>query len=149
MSKYDTPIKALGMCAIESTRWSSENQGWGLVRVTGLTYPGREHWASVDLTHLEDYDELLEVRDGTMRQFNPAAEIIWRGELDEWLDDMSELLHDHLRYEVYQLGGDDPVMQGDLVREDIEPEEMPIRFNEDPAIVVAMTRWMELGKEKR
>jgi hypothetical protein len=117
--KYDTPIKAFGMCAIESTRWSDKYPGWGLVRVQGLTFPGREHWASVDLTNLDESELPLEVRDGTMRQFNPAAEVVWKGELDDWLDDMSELLHDHLRYEIHRLGDADPLYWDELIREDM------------------------------
>jgi hypothetical protein len=146
MPKYDTPVKALGMCLIESDRFS-KSQGWGFVQVRGSTYPGREHWASVDLTNLEDYDEPLKVRDGTMRQFDTAAEVVWKGELDDWLDDMSELLHDQLNWWVYRdFTDEEPLLQGHHVREDIEPGEMPVRFNEDPAIVLAMSRWMELGR---
>ena len=149
MPKYETPVKALGMCLIESDRFSKK-MGWAFVQVQGANYPGREHWASINLTNLDDYELPLEVRDGTMRQFDPAAEVGWKGGLDDWLDDMSELLNDHLNWWVYRdYADEEPILLGHLVREDIEPGEMPIRFNEDPAIVVAMSRWMELGREAR
>ena len=122
--RYDTPAKASGMCLIESRQFSTR-QGWGYVQVQGSTYPGREHWASVDLTHLEDYDVPLEVRDGTLRQFNPAARVVWKGKLDDWLDDMAELLNDHLNWSVFKhFADEEPLMLGHLVREDIEPGEM-------------------------
>lgn len=138
--KYDTPVKALGMCLVESDRFS-KRQGWGYVQVQGSTFPGREHWASIDLTNLEEYDKPLEVRDGTLRQFDPAAKVVWKGELGEWLDNMSELLHDHLYWSVFRhFTDEEPLMQDHLTREDIEPGEMPVRFNEDPAIVKALSR---------
>lgn len=149
--RYDTPVKALGMCLIESDRFSTR-EGWGYVQVKGSTYPGREHWASVDLTHLEESDVPLDVRDGTLRQFDPSAKVVWKGELDNWLDDMAELLHDQLDWWVFKhFADEEPVMLGHLVREDIEPGEMPIRFNEDPKVLAALrgytTSWMELGRK--
>lgn len=120
---YKDPLMARGMCAINATEFSSSMRGWGLVRVTGLTYPGREHWASLCILR-DDLSETI-VRDGTMRQFNPTVPAPWKGNLDDWLDDMSEHLNDWLRYECFQ----DPVTHevvftDQWIREDIEPGEV-------------------------
>jgi hypothetical protein len=117
---YKDPLDALGMCAINAIEFSSSMRGWGLVRVTGLTYPGREHWASLFVL-TDDLSETI-VRDGTMRQFNAEAPAPWKGTLDDWLDDMTELLKDHLCYECFA----DPATREALyedywIREDIVP----------------------------
>lgn len=125
MSYYTDPGEALGMCAITSTEFSSRVRGWGLVRVTGLTYPGREHWASLFPGVREDLSDAF-VRDGTLRQFSPTVRALWKGSLDDWLDDVSELLCDYLHYECFA----DPLTRepffvDDWIREDIEPGPMP------------------------
>ena len=63
------PVKAWGMCLITSEPYA-EKHGLNLIRITGMTYPGREHWAAIE------WDE--ESRDGvvvdlTARQFDPNA----------------------------------------------------------------------------
>jgi len=120
------PAEALGMCAINATEFSSSMRGWGLVRVTGMTYPGREHWASLFILS-DDLSDAI-VRDGTMRQFDPDAPAPWKGSLDDWLDRMTELLVDGLDYECYA----DPVTReafyaDSWVREDVEPGSMVFR----------------------
>jgi hypothetical protein len=115
---YSDPTEALGMCLISAEAFSTA-KGWGLVQVTGLTYPGREHWASVSV----DGEEWT-VRDGTMRQFSPDVPCPWLGELDDWLDDMSELLNDHLRFECFIDSRDRAAFVGEWVREDITPGQM-------------------------
>jgi hypothetical protein len=120
---YADPLDALGMCAISATEFSSTHTGWGLVRVTGLTYPGREHWASL-FAAPSDLSTAM-VRDGTMRQFSTGKPALWKGSLDDWLDDMSELLVDHLRYECFETAGTREAFYVDeWVREDVEPGEM-------------------------
>jgi len=121
---YKDPQEARGMCCINATEFSSSMRGWGLVRITGLTYPGREHWGSLFVLSDDLSDSM--VRDGTMRQFDPSAAAPWKGSLDDWLDRMSELLNDHLFYECFA----DPVTRDSVysdswVREDIEPGPMP------------------------
>lgn len=123
---YRDPREALGMCAINSIEFSSKTRGWGLVRVTGLTYPGREHWASLFILR-PNLSETL-VRDGTIRQFSATVPALWKGSLDDWLDDMSELLNDHLRYECFDNPVTrEPVYADEWIREDIEPGPMPER----------------------
>lgn len=124
-SAYQDPYKAAGMCLIASTAYAAVN-GWGLVRVTGMTYPGREHWAC--LRHDSFTLPIPRVHDATMRQFSATAPAPWQGTLDDWLDDMSELLNDHLRYECFTAPGDrHPMFTDEWVREDIEPGPMPPR----------------------
>ena len=112
------PVKAWGMCLITSEPYA-EKHGLNLIRITGMTYPGREHWAAID------WDE--ESRDGvvvdlTARQFDPNAPALWRGTLDDWLDDSCGWLQDGLRYEIHRLGRDEPEFADFWVREDVEPE---------------------------
>lgn len=123
---YTDPREALGMCAINATEFSSRVRGWGLVRVTGLTYPGREHWASLFVLR-EDLSDAV-VRDGTIRQFTTKTRALWKGSLDDWLDDMSELLCDHLLYECFaDPATREPMFTDNWIREDIEPGPMPLR----------------------
>lgn len=133
MSGYKNPAAALGMCAIDATGFSSRHRGWGLVRVTGLTYPGREHWASL-FTLAEDLSDAL-VRDGTMRQFSAEQPALWKGSLDDWLDDMTELLVDGLCYECFpDAVTHEPFYVDHWVREDVEPGPMAFRpwYPHDP-----------------
>lgn len=119
----EDPLEALGQCLSLSSCFSALN-GWGLVRVTGMNYPKREHWASCRFA-ADDLSDAV-VRDGTIRQFSATVPALWEGGLDDWLDDLSELLNDHLLYEVYedQLRLD-AVLVDSWVREDIEPGPMP------------------------
>lgn len=119
---YTDPTKAWGMCLITACEFSNQ-RGWGLVQVNGLTYPRREHWASIQ------FDEELtqtSVVDLTMRQFDAERPARWEGTLDDWLDDMTECLVDNVTYAVYRSHDDqeDPVYTDFWIREDIEPGEM-------------------------
>jgi hypothetical protein len=110
------------MCAISAVEFSSRVTGWGLVRVIGLTYPGREHWASLFAD--ENLTDTI-VRDGTLRQFSEHAPALWKGSLDDWLDDVSEMLNDHLHYECFSDAVTrDPFHVDEWVREDIDPGPM-------------------------
>jgi len=118
--RYSEPLHALGQCAIESVRFSKANKDWGLIRVNGVTYPGREHWASIFMDG-KDMDEAA-VRDGTMRQFSATSKVIWSGIMDDWLDDITELLNDHLDYEVFEnVSVGHPCYSDRYIREDITP----------------------------
>ena len=121
---FAKPIDALGMCLIDSSAYA-ERKSCGLVRVRGLTYPGREHWAALHITDdgLGDALATATVRDGTMRQFSATAPVVFTGSLDDWLDDMTELLCDHLYVELYVSHDDrtDPFHAETFIREDIEP----------------------------
>lgn len=120
---YTDPAEALGMCLITAAQYSDKHR-WGLVQVTGLTYPGREHWASAQFRR-DDLDHVTVV-DLTMRQFDVDRPARWEGTLDDWLDDMSECLNDHLFYALYPdtQTSKDPVFADTWVREDIEPGSM-------------------------
>lgn len=124
-TNYARPLDALGMCLITSEAYSRRHGLW-LVQVTGLTYPGREHWASL-IINAEDLTDAT-VRDGTARQFTTDVPAIWFTGLDDWLDTMSELLADHLRYAVYDWDNTDAPIYADVwIREDIEPGDSPSR----------------------
>lgn len=120
---YSDPVEAMGMCAINSLEYSSSVAGWGLVRVTGLEYPKREHWASL-FPLSEDLSDAM-VRDGTIRQFSTDVPALWKGSLDEWLDLMTELLVDGLAYECYRdTRNPVPFFTDHWIREDVEPGSM-------------------------
>lgn len=119
---YDSPYKALGMCLISATTFSERN-GWGLIRVTGRTYPKREHWASIEVN-----DDLtnMQVVDATMRQFDQDAPVVFRGTDAEWLDLMCEYLVDGLDYEIHLTHDtqSEPHYTDCWSRDEIEPGEM-------------------------
>jgi len=120
-------LNASGKCLIKSL-WYSEKEGWGLVRVTGRTFSGREHWASVTwIGDPEQYADFL-VRDATLAQFTRDVPAVFHGGLDAWFDQMSELLNDHLDYVIYEPGadldGEAAYEIGEWIREDIEPGDM-------------------------
>lgn len=122
---YADPLDALGMCLITSEAYARRH-GLGLIQITGLTYPGREHWASI-LINDEDLNDAT-VRDGTARQFTTDLPAIWFTGIDDWLDTMSELLADHLHYVVYASSDRDQPFYSDVwIREDIEPGDNPSR----------------------
>jgi hypothetical protein len=122
--KYANPFTAYGYCLIDAQEFAEKTEGWGLVRVTGLEYQGREHWAAIFLPHPENLGDCL-VRDRTMRQFSADAKPFWKGTLDDWLDDMTELLVDNLMYEVYQFPhSEEPFFRDHWIRDDIEPGQL-------------------------
>jgi len=118
----DTPSTAWGQCAIESFGLAKQ-QGYGVVRVTGLTYPKREHWACIaggDVDTMED----LKVVDLTARQFSIKVPARYEIDLDTWLDDACEWLGDSLNYEIYPTSDylAEPVFRDFWVRDDIDPD---------------------------
>jgi len=123
-TSYETPQKALGMCMISSAKVSEEN-GWGMIRITGATYGGREHWASIEVN--EDLTD-MKVVDHTLRQFREDAPYPFEGSDAEWLDLMCELIVDGLEYEIYldhEPNLDEPHYIDYWSREEIEPGPMP------------------------
>ena len=120
--KYETQTEALGMCLIESDRFS-KRMGWGYVQVTGWNFPSREHWASVKLPADDIAHASMEVRDGTLRQFNPAAKVVWKGELEDWLDDMSDHLNDSLSWAIFKNFQDEQALcWGEVIRDDLDED---------------------------
>ena len=118
------PHQAWGRCLLESQQVVQSTPGALYVRVTGNSYPGREHWAV--LFPCEDGVLDGRVLDLTARQFSPTAPSPWNGSLDDWLDDCCEWLHDGVDYEIRHGFNDDIVLYRDSwIREDIEPGPMP------------------------
>lgn len=119
MRGISSPGDALGQCLIVSDR-VARRHGLNLVRATGHTFPGREHWA---LIRWDDEACEGEVTDLTARQFDASAPATWRGPLEDWLDDVCEWLGDAIFYEVFLHPDDTTSAYSDLwVRDDIDPE---------------------------
>jgi hypothetical protein len=124
MPDYSHPTQALGMCMIQAVKTSKE-RGWGLIRVTGRTFGGREHWASIEVN-----ETLMGMRvvDHTLRQFNADAPLPYDGNEGDWLDMMCEYLVDGLDYEIYLTHEPDldaPEFTDHWSLEEIEPGPMP------------------------
>lgn len=120
-----TPYGAWGRCIVASEELAGylidHDIDAELIRMTGYTYDGREHWA----VWLED-EEL--VVDTTARQFNPKAKYPLVLGLWEWGDEGCEWLADGLNLDAftYERGfiNSDPLWSEVHVREDIETGEM-------------------------
>lgn len=114
------PYEAWGQCAIRSFDLARK-QGYGLVRVTGMTFGRREHWACLtgDLAEMD-----LRVIDLTARQFSIKVPARYEIDLDTWLDDACEWLGDALNYEIYtQMDNyQEPYYKDFWVRDDIDPD---------------------------
>jgi hypothetical protein len=128
------PAVAWGRCLIESQQHVADTRDHGgtarYVRVTGLDYPGREHWAVLTPDPGDDPDDPTAgtVTDLTARQFDPTAPAPWTGTLDDWLDDACEWLQDGLQYAVFDHFGDEtPVFADRWVREEITPGPLTFR----------------------
>jgi hypothetical protein len=112
------PAQAWGQCAIESFDLA-EKQGYSLIRVTGLTYPQREHWACLT----GDPDTHAHVIDLTARQFTVTVPARYETDMATWLDDACEWLGDSLNYEIYgNHDRDTPMISDWWIRDDIDPE---------------------------
>lgn len=114
------PWAAYGRCFAESSALA-KRQGYGLIEVTGMTYPGREHWACMagDL-----FDGEPKVIDLTARQFTTGVPARYETDLDTWLDDACEWLGDGLRYRVFpSWPWQEHEFSGTWIRDDIDPEE--------------------------
>jgi hypothetical protein len=115
------PSEAWGQCLIHSGELA-EKQGYGLIRVTGITFPGREHWACIDGDVLEEMTG--KVIDLTARQFSTKVPARYEVDMETWLDDACEWLGDGLVYEVYRYGNQEaPLLKDIWVRDDIDPDE--------------------------
>ena len=119
------PFEAWGQCAIESFDLARK-KGYGLIRVYGVTYPGREHWACFTSA---DYDEetgqeTYRVVDLTARQFSTKVPARYETDMDTWLDDACEWLGDSLHYEWFSQvdNWQEPIYKDVWIREDIDPD---------------------------
>lgn len=141
MTGISDPVQALGMCLVQSSGYA-QHHGHGLVRVTGLEYPGREHWAVL----VGDIDEGAMVIDLTARQFSLRVPARYEIDLDTWLDDACEWLGDGLRYEVYPSPDtQSPPIYADVwVREDIDPDQYQ---REEAAGMAIKSTWAPIGEE--
>jgi hypothetical protein len=114
------PWEAWGQCAIQSLELARK-QGYGMVRVTGLEYPRREHLACLTGGWPEEEGTVIDL---TARQFSTKVPARYEVGLSTWLDDACEWLGDSVMCEVY-LGMDnwsEPVYREAWVREDIDPD---------------------------
>lgn len=141
------PAAASGRCLLETQARVAEIRDHGgmalYLQVTGLHYPGREHWA---VLLPDDPSEPTEGRvvDLTARQFDPAARSPWEGDLDDWLDDACEWLQDGLLYAIYDhFSDEEPIMLDRWVREDVLPG--PMLFRVGP---VSLTEQVEQHLER-
>lgn len=144
---YADPRTAFGQCLIASDRLIETLNGvqtW-CIRVIGVNYPGREHWAVV-LPRWEhaDSDEpdvaamTGTVVDMTCRQFSADAPSVFVGSVDDWLDDACEWLADGVMVEVYprwrESDPDHGVVWMDVHhRDDIEPADLVYPWERQPA----------------
>jgi hypothetical protein len=125
------PERAWGRCWTETHRQVQAARRQGVaaqyVRVTGRTYPGRQHWALLlDGT----------VLDVTARQFDPAAGYPLVTALEDWLDDVTEWLCDGVDYAVFDDPDEEPVEVDFWVREDVEPGPMPSPYQRAQSIAL-------------
>lgn len=128
---YADPQAAWGQCTIASDRLAETLAAVPIwrIRVVGMNFPGREHWASIvpRASGAEgQYDVAAfqgAVIDLTCRQFDPGAPVVFVGTLGDWLDNCCEWLVDGVLAEVHLPGEGDaePVWRDFHVRDDIEP----------------------------
>jgi hypothetical protein len=118
------PSHAWGKCAIASGQLAeflrSEGVEASQIRMTGLDYPRREHWA----VWVEAEEVVIDV---TARQFNPLVEFPLVRGLWEWGDEGCEWLVDGLRLDCFpfhRVLDVEPLWSEQHVREDIESGEM-------------------------
>ncbi len=110
------PGRAWGRCAIESMA-----AGWHLatdvgiptrlIRTTGYTHPGREHWAVIAGWDPNENPGEFTVIDFTARQFDRTAPFPWVGPLVDWYDDVCDWQGDDINVEVH------PVRPGETTAE--------------------------------
>lgn len=116
------PYEAWGKCAIASQDLAEYLilQGFtaGQVRVTGIEYQGREHWA----VWVVDSDEEIVV-DVTARQFDAEAPFPLVKPVVDWLDDGCEWLVDGLEvsaFPFHKVLNVEPLWTDRHIRDDIE-----------------------------
>jgi hypothetical protein len=101
------PAKALGQCLIQSKAYAEKHK-LGLIRVTGLSYTRREHWA-VYADVAEDAKgryfitepEWGNVIDLTARQFVTTVPARYEDDCLAWVESASVWLNDSMVYEIY------------------------------------------------
>lgn len=124
---YSDPAQAHGQCAIASFAHAHEHN-LGLIRVTGVSYPGREHWA---IFIGSDEDLNWRVLDFTARQFDATTAFPYEADIDTWLDDVAEWLADSISYAIYASvaahEADSPFFTDTVLRDDIDSDASPKR----------------------
>ena len=129
------PETAWGRCVIETQRLvdyinaPKPDRPLRLIRATGQTYPGREHWAAVGLD--EEHPEDSPVVDVTLRQFLPDATIPWTGTLPDWYDEIVDGIRDHLDVAVHDDPQDTPYWTDTYARDDFEPGDLQVPWRAD------------------
>lgn len=114
------PQTAWGQCLIQTQTLVERTPGALYIRITGLEYPGREHWAAF-LPDPDDPEGNGKVIDLTARQFRANAPSPWEGDLYDWLDDACEWLQDGLAVELYDHFQSASGACWTHIREEIEP----------------------------
>lgn len=132
LPNLDDPTAALGMCVIDalniSPRLTKRQIPHVFVRLTGITYSGREHWAIAILTNpaprnLTDLTlTTATVIDRTAHQFDPHLPSPHITDWDTWLDDLVEALNDGVRIELTRHPHQEDLTLWDRYeRDDIDP----------------------------
>ena len=101
------PAKAWGQCLIQSSAYAEKHK-LGLIRVTGYSYTGREHWAVYESVgedskgrYFIDEPEWGSVIDLTARQFVTTVPARYEDDGLAWVESASGWLNDSLVYEIY------------------------------------------------
>ena len=99
------PAKAWGQCLIQSSAYAEKHK-LGLIRVTGYSYTGREHWAVYESVGEDSkgryfIDEPGSVIDLTARQFVTTVPARYEDDCLAWVESASGWLNDSLVYEIY------------------------------------------------
>ena len=101
------PAKAWGQCLIQSSAYAEKHK-LGLIRVTGYSYTGREHWAVYESVgedskgrYFIDEPEWGSVIDLTARQFVTTVPARYEDDCLAWVESASGWLNDSLVYEIY------------------------------------------------
>ena len=124
------PDTAYGQCVIQTDALLDNVPSAHAIRVTGLNYPGREHWAAVEWSDDGDADPSeFTVVDLTARQFDATIAVPWIGTLADWLDLTVDWLADHVNVEVHRAATHDaPVWTEEYAsRDDVEEAAEPMR----------------------
>ena len=90
------PAKAWGQCLIQSSAYAEKHK-LGLIRVTGYSYTGREHWAVYESVG-EDSRGVIDL---TARQFVTTVPARYEDDCLAWVESASGWLNDSLVYEIY------------------------------------------------
>jgi hypothetical protein len=101
------PATAFGQCLMQSSMYAEKHK-LGLIRVTGLSYTRREHWAVyADIGEDENgryfitEPEWGKVIDLTARQFVTTVPARYEDDCLAWVESACGWLNDSLTYEIY------------------------------------------------